>query len=554
MRTPAGPIREELFSVERLEQFAGELAARQGVHRPARRGRRLLPRLRENARALVASHRAIEDASRRTRSISPAADWLLNNFHIVEEQVREIQEDLPPGFYRELPKLAEGALAGFPRVYGLAWSFVAHTDSRIDLETFGRFVRAYQRVQPLTIGELWALAISLRLVLVENLRRLAERVAARGTARDRADGIADVLLGTAGVPKPERSAVLPMLERAPFSQAFAVQLVQRLREQDPAVTPALEWLDRRFEQDGTTAEEIVREEHQQQIANHATVRNVITSMRLLSSADWADFFESVSLVHEALCDGTRVAEMDFATRDRYRHAVEELSRGSRHDELEVARRAVAMAAARAPTTRRNRPVRFPPRGSGLLPDCARAPAARGGARVPAAGPAVAGTRLGAGRDTLVPRRDRVLEPRRRGRAGRADRARRRECFGGRASRAARPGARLRSRDRVRPSIRHAAPRAAAPPQARARGRRARGAPNAGRHPGAPDRRVGDRRGRPEAGSALPRQHRSRAAVRAPVGLARRSRRERARGRGPAGTRSRRDRPAQRTARPGRGRR
>ena len=217
--------------------------------------------------------------------------------------MREIQEDLPPGFYRELPKLASGPLEGYPRVYGLAWSFVAHTDSRIELETLRRFVRAYQRVQPLTIGELWALAISLRVVLVENLRRLAERIAARGIAREEADAIADALLGTGGVPKPEPAAVLQMLEQRPFSQAFAVQLAQRLREQDPAVTPALEWLDRRLAREGTTADEIVHVEHQEQIANHATVRNVITSMRLLSSADWADFFESVSLVHEALCDG-----------------------------------------------------------------------------------------------------------------------------------------------------------------------------------------------------------------------------------------------------------
>ncbi len=345
--TSASPIREELFSAEHLEQFAGALAVEQPVHPGKRRGRRLLPRLYENARALVESHRAIEEASRQTRAVSPAAEWLLNNFHIVEEQVREIQEDLPPGFYRELPKLASGPLEGYPRVYGLAWSFVAHTDSRIELETLVRFVRAYQRVQPLTIGELWALAISLRVVLVENLRRLAERVAARSVARDLADAVADALLGTGGMPKPGPTAVLPMLEQAPFSQAFAVQLVQRLREQDPAVTPALEWLDRRLADEATSAEEIVHAEHQAQIANHATVRNVITSMRLLSSADWADFFESVSLVHEALCDGTRVAEMDFPTRDRYRHAVEELSRGSPHDELEVARRAVAAAASAA---------------------------------------------------------------------------------------------------------------------------------------------------------------------------------------------------------------
>jgi cyclic beta-1,2-glucan synthetase len=338
------PIRSELFSAEQLEQFAATLAV-EHVARPGRkRGRRLLPRLRENARVLLHAQHALADAGRRTRTVSPAAEWLLNNFHLVEEQIREIREDLPPGFYRELPKLASGPLEGYPRVYGVAWSFVAHTDSRIDLATLRRFMLAYQRVTPLTIGELWALAISLRLVLVENLRRLAERIVARGAARERADAIADVLLGSEGAARPVPADVLRMLEEVPFSRPFAVALAQRLREQDPAVTPALEWLDRRIASEGTTAEDLVHLEHQEQVANHATVRNVITSMRLLSSADWADFFESVSLVHEALCEGSRVAEMDFPTRDRYRHAVEDLARGSAHDELEVARRAVALAA------------------------------------------------------------------------------------------------------------------------------------------------------------------------------------------------------------------
>ena len=357
MRAAASPIRAELFSKEHLERFAGTLAAEHLVHPGKRRGRRLLPRLRENARALVRSQRLIAEASRQIRSISPAAEWLLNNFHIVDEQIREIQEDLPPGFYRELPKLASGELQDYPRVYALAWEFVAHTDSRIELETLGGFVRAYQRVQPLTIGELWALAISLRLVLVENLRRLAEGVAARGIARDHADAVADAQLGTGDAPRPEPAAMIQMLEQRPFTTAFAVQLAQRLREQDPAVTPTLGWLDRRLAQEGTTADEIVHLEHQAQVATHATVRNVITSMRLLSSVQWADFFESVSLVHEALCAGTRVAEMDFPTRDRYRHAVEELSRGCSHDEVEVAVRAVRMAqAVEALPTRPEDPV------------------------------------------------------------------------------------------------------------------------------------------------------------------------------------------------------
>src|SRR6185295_14332172 len=152
---------------------------------------------------------------------------------------------------------ASGPLEGYPRVYGRAWAFVAHRDSRVERATLRRFILAYPRVVPLTIGELWALAISLRLVLVENLRRLAERITARGAARERADAIADALLGTDGAPKPEPAAVLQMLEEAPFSVAFAVALGQRLREQDSAVTAALEWLDRRIASEGTTAEDLV---------------------------------------------------------------------------------------------------------------------------------------------------------------------------------------------------------------------------------------------------------------------------------------------------------
>ena len=122
----------------------------------------------------------------------------MDNFHVVEEQIREIRDDLPRGFYRQLPKLADGPLEGYPRVFGIAWAFVAHTDSHFDPQTLIRFVQAYQRVQPLTIGELWAVAITLRIVLVENLRRLAARIARSRAARQQADALADRLLGVDG--------------------------------------------------------------------------------------------------------------------------------------------------------------------------------------------------------------------------------------------------------------------------------------------------------------------------------------------------------------------
>src|SRR5881409_3568389 len=194
-QSPEDPIRAELFGIERLEQHAESLAAAQAVMRQPRRGRRLLQRVEHNGRVLRESYRVIANAIREERAITPAAEWLVDNFHVVDEQLREIRDDLPPGFYRKLPKLLEGPLAGYPRVYGIAWAFVAHTDSRLDPESLRRFVRAYQRVQPLTIGELWAVAITLRVVLVENLRRLAESIVRGRAARQEADLLADELLG-----------------------------------------------------------------------------------------------------------------------------------------------------------------------------------------------------------------------------------------------------------------------------------------------------------------------------------------------------------------------
>src|SRR5580698_8707738 len=202
------PIRAELFSLERLEEHAESLAAAQAVTGRSDEGIPLLPRVVENGRVLVEYYRATAQAISREQAITPAAEWLVDNFYIVEEQLREIRDDLPPGFYRKLPKLSAGPLEGYPRVYGVAWAYVAHTDSRFDPEILRRFIAAYQRIQPLTIGELWAMAITLRVVLVENLRRIAERIVRSRAARAAADELADRLL------RPGQSvAALPALQR-----------------------------------------------------------------------------------------------------------------------------------------------------------------------------------------------------------------------------------------------------------------------------------------------------------------------------------------------------
>src|SRR6266436_382649 len=341
------PIREELYSIERLEQYALALAAEHQIAERPRRVNLLLPRLEENGRKLIAAYQALAESIRAEHVISPAAEWLVDNFHIVEEQVREIREDLPKGYYHELPKLAAGGLKDYPRIYALSVALIAHTDSHLDTETLRRFINAYQKVSPLSIVELWAVPISLRLALVENLRRLATRIVLSRTERDEADRLADRLLAQAQRQPNELLTLLTsrMARRKALGRSFVVQLTQRLREQDPAVMPVMEWLEKQLAKKGLSVEKIVQEEYQRQAAAQVTVGNIITSMRLLSTLDWKDFFETVSLIDPELAQDPAgvYSRMDFATRDRYRHVVERVSKGAKKSEPEIARAALRMA-------------------------------------------------------------------------------------------------------------------------------------------------------------------------------------------------------------------
>ncbi|WP_421937407.1 GH36-type glycosyl hydrolase domain-containing protein [Phenylobacterium sp.] len=340
------PIRAELFSIERLEAHAKTLALAQPVAPRPLAGRTLSRRMRDNQRRLVEAFAVLQRPGGGGAGATPAAQWLLDNFHVVEEQIREIRRDLPPGYYRQLPKLISGPFAGYPRVFGLIWGFIAHTDSRFDVEMLQRYVHAYQTVEPLTIGELWAVAITLRVILVENLRRLADHILEGRAARQAADQVADRLLGAyARAPEPAAAVLQDLAARRNLPSAFTMQLLHRLRDQDASIGPALSWLDERLAEQGLTADGVVRGEHDRQVAAAGTVRNIVTSLRRISEVDWLDLVERMSLVDAALKRAGDFAEMDFTTRNLYRTAIESLARGSSRSEIEVARAAIARAGA-----------------------------------------------------------------------------------------------------------------------------------------------------------------------------------------------------------------
>ena len=345
------PIRGEIFSVDHLEKHAAQLAPTHKNARPHRRGFNLLGRVNDNGFALHEAHRAIARTALADRSITPAAEWMADNFHVVDEQLREIKNHLPPSYYRDLPKLPQGEFRDYPRVYAVICAYIAHTDSRLDADVLARFIRAYQGVQALTIGELWAVAITLRVALIENLRRMADLVVGGRQARIKADQIADHILGlrTAEMAdyKPEAKDWESFGE-SPYFAAFSVQMFQRIQDQTPPEAPALGWLDKELARRGLSSQEIIRLEHQKQAALNVSVRNIITSMRLVLELDWKEFFETSSQVESILRASPGYRDMDFESRDLYRHAIENLARGSGIPETEVATRAIKAVANRIP--------------------------------------------------------------------------------------------------------------------------------------------------------------------------------------------------------------
>ena len=177
------PLRSELFSADQMEQHGRYLADRM----PLATGRapdQLLPRLAGQRAILLRVFDQLTEAVTADRRVTPASEWLLDNFYLIEEQIRTAKRHLPKNYSRELPRLANGPSAGFPRVYDIALETIAHGDGRVDLEGLSRFLAAYQSVTPLNLGELWAIPIMLRLALIENVRRVALRIAA-GTHRPR---------------------------------------------------------------------------------------------------------------------------------------------------------------------------------------------------------------------------------------------------------------------------------------------------------------------------------------------------------------------------------
>uniref|UniRef100_UPI0025EE28BB glucoamylase family protein n=1 Tax=Ramlibacter sp. TaxID=1917967 RepID=UPI0025EE28BB len=334
------PIRAELFGLQRFGEHGRSLAAAQVVQEDGgRRGPAFFPRLEQNLKALRRAYDQVAITSSSGHYVTPAADWLLDNFHLVEAQLEQIREGVPARYYAELPKLAQAPLAGLPRVYGIAWAYVAHTDSVLDPEILEAFLNAYQEVSELRLAELWALPTTLRVVLLENLRRMADEIASGKVARELAHAVGDL---AASVTEAQLDLLDAQVTRVGLRRAWLAQLWQRVPADGAESSSGLaKWMEKNCP-DGPA---LVMESQSAQVTANLTVGNIITTLRLIGQLDWVELIEPVSRSLQALRQLPSFAHESEATRQQITRAMEQLARQSRKPELQVAQAAVAIAQA-----------------------------------------------------------------------------------------------------------------------------------------------------------------------------------------------------------------
>ena len=341
---PGGPeplIRAELFGTQRFEEHGRSLAQAQPVRKTSGWGDSLtfFPRVEDNIAALRQAYDYVATISQSGHYVTPAAEWLLDNFHLVEAQLQQIHEGVPRHYYADLPKLAGKPLEGLPRVYGIAWAYVAHSDSVLDPALFTAFLRAYQEINQLSLGELWAMPTTLRVVLLENLRRVADHIAEGKAAREAAHAVWDA---PGSLSENDLNALLAGMRGRGLERSFLTQLWQRIPDHlSDANAMLVYWINLHCV-NGLAS---IADSQSAQVSTNLTISNIINSLRLIGQLEWRELIEPVSSAMQVLQHLPSFALESEGTRQQITQAMEKVARDSTQTELAVAEAVVSRAQA-----------------------------------------------------------------------------------------------------------------------------------------------------------------------------------------------------------------
>ena len=297
----------------------------------------IIRRLQDNFQFITRVYLGAAEDLRKERQVAPAGEWLLDNYYIIEEQVKEILLSVRKHRFQDLPVLCNGYLKGIPRIFAIALEIISHTDGILSEQALHKFIEAYQESAPLAIGEIWSLSLMVRVALIEKIRHVCVLLETTHKQWRQAEFFLDRT-------KPEKLKE-KIYALGKLHPAFAEHLLEVIRHNELAGKQVRDLLAEKLLEQDTTLEKLVHSEHQAKAAQSTSMGNAVSSLKGASTLDWNRIFEQLSLADHILRADAVYGEMDFSSRNHYRLRVQVLAKKLGISETRVAKMAIESAQA-----------------------------------------------------------------------------------------------------------------------------------------------------------------------------------------------------------------
>lgn len=337
------------FNINFLRESALDLAVSQ-QSAILKKGHILIkPELDKASASLKEAYRMLAKMAKNKEEMMPAAEWLIDNFYIVQEQIVQVNSDFPKEYQRNIPMLTDGYLKGWPRVYELVLNLVTYTDNLVDANTLANYIKNYQEEKTLMLGEVWAIPIMARFVLIQQLAEKSKKVLEQKKMQAEVNRLVKEVLEQ-GAKEP--GFITHMLTQWYNSKAsdyddlvLLIELANQFQASGLLQNEQKRWFAYRFKQFDIVLEDALRAEAQKKSRLQVSIQNAVISLREVAENDWFDFVEECSIVDQMLRLDPHgcYAGMAPQTRDLYRRTIERISRQSAYTEAEVTEHALSLA-------------------------------------------------------------------------------------------------------------------------------------------------------------------------------------------------------------------
>lgn len=333
------------ISRENLEKHASEISGHYSEVKKTNCRRKLIRSLHRSYKSILRGYEYFDKDVSDRREMPPAAEWILDNFYLIEKEYKDITHNMPASYYKNLPVISKGIMKGYPRIYHIAAELISHTDGRIDEDTIDIFIDSYQKNTILTTGELWALPLMIRIAIIQSISKNVERVIYSQEEKKRGENAADKIIDALEHGNLDEAIKKLPGTRGNTSSSFMERLLKVLRDNGIDNRIVDEWVNEKLQLQQTCAEKVINLEHQKQASYQLSMGNCVTGLREIEALNWRDSFERLSYVEKILKEDpcNIYSRMDFESRDYYRHIIEKFSKKLDISESFIARKAVECA-------------------------------------------------------------------------------------------------------------------------------------------------------------------------------------------------------------------